>query len=253
VYAGGTPLSVRVSRLPEPSAWPSDTRAAVAAGVTPAADGGLLQVVRWEDDGGYAVVHPALAWPTGTDPYEGLDDRHRRRWQTFDAAEARTDRESAILSASLVEPGDHILLHVQDKPRVIEVARVQPVPEDPAAREIVFKGRQRPMPATDRLLIPVRIPRLHPTLAAAIAAITSPPAAGAAAPAPPPRRHRPRHDDVADVHRYTQMVHGQRARLEGAVKSGDRDQVVAACRDAVIRWNEPGTSGRRTPTGGKTP
>ena len=245
VYANETPLTVRVTRPPEPPAWPSDTRAAIAAGVIPAAEGGLLQVVRWEDGGGYAVVHPALAWPPGTDPYEGLDEQHRRRWLRFDADEARLDRrneEFATLPASLVEPGDHIQLQVQDKQQVLEVDRLQPGQGDVPGQEIIFKGRHRPLRgATDGLLIPVQIPHLHPTLAAAIAAITGSSAAGAAAaPAAPPHQHLPRHDRVADVHRYTQMVRGQRVTLERAVGSGDRDQVVAACRDAVIRWNELG-------------
>ena len=243
MYADGTPLTVRVTRPPEPPAWPSGTRAAVAVGVSPAPGGGLLQVVCWED-GGYAVVHPAVAWPTRTDPYEGLDDQHRRRWLRFDADEARLDRrneEFATLPASLVEPGDHIQLHVHDKPQVLEVDRLQDGDGDVPGQEIVFKGRHRPLRgATQGLLIPVRIPRLHPTLAAAIAAITGPPTAGTAAPAPPPHKHLPRHDRVADPHRYTQMIRGQRARLERAVSSGDRNQVVAACRDAVISWNQPG-------------
>src|SRR5262249_4155482 len=70
---------------------------------------------------------------------------------------------------------------------------------------------------------------------------TGPPAAGAAAaPAPPPHTHLLRHDKVADVPRYIQLIRGQRARLETVVNGGDRDQVVAACRAAVISWNQLG-------------
>ena len=234
VYAGGTRLTVRVPRSPDPPALLSGTRAAVAAGVSRAADGGLMQVVRWEDGGGYAVAHPAVTWPAGTDPYQGLDERRRRRWEAFDAAEASPyykDGDPANLPSSLTEPGDHVILYVRGQPRVAEVDRLQPVTGDPGHREIVFKGRQSPLEESDGLIIPVQIPRIHPALAAAITAITRPPAPGAAA---APDRGRP-----ADLHRYTRLIHSQRERLQAAVAAGDRNQVVTACRDAVIAWNRP--------------
>jgi hypothetical protein len=95
-----------------------------------------MQVIHWEDGGGYAAVHPALAWPTGTDPYHGLDDERRWRWRRFDAAEASlsANEEFAILPASLVEPGDHVLLHVGGNRRVVEVNRLQSVPGDEPGR-----------------------------------------------------------------------------------------------------------------------
>ena len=241
VYADGTRLTVRVPRSPDPPALLSGTRAAVAAGVSPAADGGLMQVVRWEDGGGYAVAHPAVTWPAGTDPYQGLDERRRRRWQSFDAAEAsphHKDGDPANLPSSLTEPGDHVILYVQTKPRIAEVDRLQPVAGESGRREIVFKGRQRPLEASDGLIIPVQIPRLHPTLAAAITAITRPPAP-ATAPAPA-GQHAGRRARPTDVHRYTRLIHSQREKLQASIASGDRDQVVAACRDAVIAWNRPG-------------
>ena len=234
VYADRTPLTVRVPRPPDPPAWLNATRAAVAAGVSPAADGGLLQVVRWED-GGYDVVHPARTWPTGTDPYQGLDDRRRRRWQALDAAEAspyHKDGDPANLPGSLTEPGDHVILHVHGQRQVAEVDRLQPVTGAPGRREIVFKGRQSPLDASEGLIIAVQIPRIHPSLGAAITAITRPPAAL--------RQHPGRQAKPADVHRYTRLIHTQREKLQAAVASGDRDQVIAACREAVIEWNRPG-------------
>lgn len=59
-------------------------------------------------------------------------------------------------------------------------------------------------------------------------------------------RARQRSDRLAaatprvDYQALNRMVRRQRAALTRAVKSGDRDRVVIACRDAVREWNQPG-------------
>ena len=255
VYADGTPLTVRVPVYPEPPARPGGTRAAVAAGVTAADGGGMLQVIRWED-GGYQAVHPALTWPASTDPYPGLDARQRQRWLNFDAAEAfpaRGDSGYAFLPANLADPGDIVQL-TEGTTRDLEVDRLQPVAGDPGGHDIIFKKHRSPLRhAGPGLLVPVRIPGRHPTLAAAITAAaglaagpaaapvsagTTRPPAWTPAPSPGPARHRRPAPEV--VHDYNKLVRGQRARLDAAIGSGDPGQVLAACRDAVTAWNLPG-------------
>ena len=53
-------------------------------------------------------------------------------------------------------------------------------------------------------------------------------------------QHAGRQAAPADLHRYNRLIHSQRERLQAAVASGDRDQVIAACRDAVPAWNQRG-------------
>jgi thioesterase domain-containing protein len=45
-----------------------------------------------------------------------------------------------------------------------------------------------------------------------------------------------------DYDRMNKLIKKQRAALTRAVKSGDKDKVVLACRDAVHEWDKPGAA-----------
>ena len=96
-------------------------------------------MVSW-DDGGYDLVHPALAWPEGTDPYRGLDGRQQQRQRAFDFAEGISGSDTAplaFLPVTLIEPGDRIF--TGDGLR--EVSTVQPVAGGSSQYEVVLKGQ----------------------------------------------------------------------------------------------------------------
>ena len=192
LYADETPLTIRGQGEANDQALP-----ATAAGVIPApADSdygpGRLQVVRW-DDGRYQTVHPALASPRGTDPYDGLGDRDRARWAAFDLAEAWPTTTAGLLP-HLVDPGDVVEAERGPRSHTVDLREVRSVERGtgPYAGGLEFKIRRSKTTLyyPDNRLVPVRIPEAHPTLAAAIRAAlpagpgqpeTAPPAAGQAA------------------------------------------------------------------------
>ena len=192
LYADETPLTIRGQGEANDQALP-----ATAAGVIPApADSdygpGRLQVVRW-DDGRYETVHPALASPRGTDPYDGLGDRDRARWAAFDLAEAWPTTTAGLLP-HLVDPGDVVEAERGPRSHTVDLREVRSVERGtgPYAGGLEFKIRRSKTTLyyPDNRLVPVRIPEAHPTLAAAIRAAlpagpgqpeTAPPAAGQAA------------------------------------------------------------------------
>ena len=107
VYADGTPLTVYGQGEDG-----DQTRQATAAGAVSAPQDsgqgpGLLQVVRWDDTGEPAIIHPALTCPAGVALYDGLSDQDRARWAAFDAAEAWPN-SVAWIPARLVQRGDTI-------------------------------------------------------------------------------------------------------------------------------------------------
>jgi N12 class adenine-specific DNA methylase/superfamily I DNA/RNA helicase len=172
LYADGTPLTIRGQGEDSDQALP-----ATAAGVIPApADSdygpGRLQVVRW-DDGRYETVHPALASPRGTDPYDGLGDRDRARWAAFDLAEAWPTTTAGLLP-HLVDPGDVVEVERGPRSHTVDLREVRSVERGtgPYAGGLEFKIRRSKTTLyyPDNRLVPVRIPDAHPALAAAIRA-----------------------------------------------------------------------------------
>ena len=172
LYPDGTLLTIRGQGQDNGQALP-----ATAAGVIPAPVGsgygpGRLQVVRW-DDGRYETVHPALASPRGTDPYDGLGDRDRARWQAFDYAEAWPTTTAGLLP-HLVDPGD--VVEVQRGPRshTVDLREVRSVERGTGryAGGLEFKIRRSKTTLfyPGNRLVPVCIPDAHPTLAGAIRA-----------------------------------------------------------------------------------
>ena len=192
LYADETPLTIRGQGEANDQALP-----ATAVGVIPApADSdygpGRLQVVRW-DDGRYETVHPALASPCGTDPYDGLGDRDRARWAAFDLAEAWPTTTAGLLP-HLVDPGNVVEVERGPRSHTVDLREVRSVERGtgPYAGGLEFKIRRSKTTLyyPGNRLVPVRIPEAHPTLAAAIRAAlpagpgqpeTAPPAAGQAA------------------------------------------------------------------------
>ena len=192
LYPDGTLLTIRGQGEDNDQALP-----ATAAGVIPARAGsdygpGRLQVVRW-DDGRYETVHPALASPRGTNPYDGLGDRDRARWQAFDYAEAWPTTTAGLLP-HLVDPSD--VVEVQRGPRshTVDLREVRSVERGTGryADGLEFKIRRSKTTLfyPGNRLVPVCIPDAHPTLAGAIRAAlparpgqpeTASPAAGQAA------------------------------------------------------------------------
>ena len=196
LYADGTPLTIRGQGEANGQALP-----ATAAGVIPApADSdygpGRLQVIRW-DDGRYETVHPALASPRGTDPYDGLGDRDRARWEAFDLAEAWPTTTAGLLP-HLVDPGDVVEVGRGPRSHTVDLREVRSVERGTGsyAGGLEFKIRRSKTTLyyPGNRLVPVRIPDAHPTLEAAIRAAlpagpgqpetTSPAAGQAAADAP---------------------------------------------------------------------
>ena len=172
LYPDGTPLIIRGQGENGDQALP-----ATAAGAVPAPAGsdygtGRLQVVRW-DDGRYGTVHPALASPAGTDPYSGLGDRDRARWQAFDHAEAWPTTTAGLLP-HLVDPGDVVEVERGPRSHTVDLREVRSVERGtgPYAGGLEFKIRRSKSTLfyPGNRLVPVRIPDAHPTLAAAIRA-----------------------------------------------------------------------------------
>ena len=148
-------------------------RAATAAGAVPCpggsdyGPGARLQVVRWDDTGTYGIVHPALACPAAIDPYAGLSDTGRQRWQALDAGEA-LGSSPAWIPAHLVVPGD--ILHVERGPRSLtyDIREAGIVTAVAGGTNITFKDARKLYfyPAGHRA--GVFIPDDHPTLSRVI-------------------------------------------------------------------------------------
>ncbi|MEU6070597.1 hypothetical protein ABZ864_40700 [Streptomyces sp. NPDC047082] len=105
-----------------------EPRPAVAVGAAPAPRGaGMWQVVRF-GDGTHQVVHPALLYPFGQNPYPLPDDlplhpdSWANRWRAFDRAEA-DGNNTASLGAFYVLPGD--VVHVPERRGPRTVTEVQ--------------------------------------------------------------------------------------------------------------------------------
>jgi hypothetical protein len=236
----------------------------------PADDGGAPR---------YSIVHPALTSRLTADPYQGLDPRQQERWHIFDQA-AAAGSATAVLPARLLEPGDAVETDQPDgyRAEVVTVQSVTSLPggntkvEGPGTRGTVTLHQPPGEPFVTR--IPASRPSaVRPDATASghaeepdsqapagadaaaaapalDAARASPGPAGAQPPAgspptgtaaPAPSRHQAgHHGKPADIHRYNQLIRSQRARLDAAIASGDRDQVIAACREAVPTWNLPG-------------
>jgi N12 class adenine-specific DNA methylase len=173
LYPDGTALTV--SGLGEDGGeWRRGTAAGSIAATEPEHGRGRLQVVRW-DDGSYHIVHPALACATGIDPYRGLGDRDRARWQAFDRGEAEGN-PVASMAAGLVDAGDTLQVErgprspVMDQRGVLSVREVTdgPVP----GVEFAANGGSGVLRYPAAYLVGVYLHSAHPTLAATIAAVT---------------------------------------------------------------------------------
>ncbi|MDQ2874592.1 MAG: AAA family ATPase, partial [Actinomycetota bacterium] len=147
---------------------------------------GRLQVVQW-DAGGYGIVHPALACRRGTDPYSGLSDRDRARWEAFDLAEA-SPAIVAGLPPHLVDPGDILQVERGPRSRVMDLREVRSIQPGTGGLEFTVKGRRSPLHYPDRSTIAVAIPAQHPAPTAVIAytRTAGPGQEETAAPAPRP-------------------------------------------------------------------
>lgn len=152
---------------------------AVAAGskVTSASGGyggGHLQVVQWED-GSHGVVHPARTCPRNVDPYAGLSDRDRARWETFDRYESYGE-SIAYLPARLIRVGDALQLkrgtpnHPADLTNIWAVVSNHSDPD--ASIHLTVPGHKQGLQVPPDRQMAVGVPEVHPTLDASITAIT---------------------------------------------------------------------------------
>jgi len=172
LYADGTPLTIRGQGDDNDQALPATAVGTVSAPADSEYGPGRLQVIRW-NDGRHGVVHPALASPRHIDPYTGLSDRDRARWEAFDLAEA-WPTPVAGLRPHLIDIGD--VLQVERGPRshTTDMREVQSVHPGTGALadglEFKVTGlRSRLFYPPDRL-VPVFIPDEHPSLPAALQA-----------------------------------------------------------------------------------
>jgi N12 class adenine-specific DNA methylase len=173
LYADGTPLTIRGQGEDG-----DQVLQVTAAGAAPAGSDhapGRLQVVQY-DGGRYGIVHPALACHRDIDPYTGLSDRDRDRWEAFDLAES-WPTNVAGLPPRLVNVGDVLQVERRPQSRVMDLCEVQSIQpgQGPYAGglEIKVKGRKSPLSYPDRSTVAVGIPAQHPSLAAVIRAATT--------------------------------------------------------------------------------
>ncbi|MGH3283494.1 MAG: hypothetical protein ACRDPD_02215, partial [Streptosporangiaceae bacterium] len=179
-----------------------------AAGIVPARGDqapGDLQVVRWAD-GSHAVLHPALIAPAGLDPYAGLSEGDRRRWELLDYYEADTGTV-AYLPATLIIPGDILQIERGGQSRIMDLREViataphdQPRIVAVTIRTGVKKAGIVTYPEASRAA--VMIPADHPALAAALnaaRAMLAPPAAARPAAAGGQAAHTLAPDGAADL------------------------------------------------------
>jgi hypothetical protein len=179
LYPDGTPVDVR-------PIGSSRTIPAVAAGAVPA-DGdlapGWLQVIDL-GNGDLQKVHPALITPRGVRPLDWLPIRQIRRFGEFDSAEA-TGRDSAMLPATLIDPGDHIRTAAGEVREVVAQTDLGPesvkiATNGPGGPD---SGQQYTRWATVEVIIPARHPAQDSPAAGQLFADTPPPGrrAGASA------------------------------------------------------------------------
>ena len=148
---------------------------AVGAVAAPADSGqgpGLLQVVRWDETGEHAIIHPAFTCPVGVDRYGGLSDQDRARWAAFDAAEAWPN-SVAWIPARLVERGDTIQDERGPRSRKFDMRDIEAAGPRDEGIEVKVSGVRKPRQYPADHLIGVFIPQDHPTLARVIAAATA--------------------------------------------------------------------------------
>jgi hypothetical protein len=102
LYADGTPVT-----CVRPAAAGGGSWQGTAEGITRAPGGtaGWLQVVRGPD--GRTAVHPALVFPSGTRPHQGISPQDAERLRRFDDAEA-AGMDRAALPARMVQAGDKV-------------------------------------------------------------------------------------------------------------------------------------------------
>ena len=156
LYADGTPLAVRAQDEDG-----DEVRHATAAGTVPSPPGsehepGRLQVVHW-DDGGYEIVHPALACHRDIDPYSGLGDHNQARWEAFDLAEAWPTTVAA-LPPQLVDVGDVLQVERGPRSRVMDLREVRSIQPGSGrnAGGLEFKVKGRRSRCTSRIAAPCR-------------------------------------------------------------------------------------------------
>jgi N12 class adenine-specific DNA methylase len=220
LYADGTPLTIRGQGEDG-----NQTLPATAAGTVPAPPGsdygpGRLQVVRW-DDGQYGEVHPALASPAGTDPYSGLSDRDRARWEAFDYAEA-LPTTTASLPPHLVDPGDVVEVERGPRSHTVDLREIRSAERGTGRYAGGFEFKIRRSKTTlyypGNRLVPVRIPDAHPTLAAAIRAALT------AGPRQPETASPAASEAAADVPDATAPAAAAAGSLAGAPGPAEADQ-----------------------------
>lgn len=173
LYADGTPLTVRRT-----GAFGDVMVNATAAGSKATAangsyGGGHVQVVRYED-GSYGTPHPARVYPCDTDPYIGLSDEDRARWEIFDRSETN-EGAVAYLPANLIRVGDMLQVERGTRKRPADMRAVWGV-SNPAyadgAINLTLPGMKSGLRVPAGHFMGVAIPEDHPTLSAAISAIT---------------------------------------------------------------------------------
>ena len=183
LHPDGTPLTIRNQGEDADRTWRG-----TAAGAAPATEDhapGRLQVVRWAS-GRCSLIHPALVSPQGADPYAGLSERDRARWERFDYFEF-WHGTVAYLPCHLIEPGDVVQLERGPRSRTMdarEVTTAKPVLGRKSV-SLTFRNDDGPpiraaYPSSSPL--PVLIPGGHPALTRA--ASTSTAAADPGHPAP---------------------------------------------------------------------
>jgi hypothetical protein len=249
LYPNGTPLAVRNQGEDVDQTWHG-----TAAGAAPAAGDhapGRLQVVRW-GSGETAAVHPALISPDGIEPYAGLSDRQRERWERFDYFEY-WHGSVAYLPAHLLNRGDMVQFEQGRRSRVTYTREVLDVNSIPGSRRlrVTFSNAGGPIVAGHNrdTMLAVVIPAQHPTLSAEPVASTPE--------GPPPEAAPPRAVQILALARdlgarrtaatrpidYAEMrrLHPQqKAALTRAKRSGDLGKVVLAVAQAVQQWEQVG-------------
>lgn len=151
---------------------------AVAAGSKAMSDsgdfrGGHFQVVQWHD-GSYGLAHPARVRFRGVDPYAGLDGEDRARWDRFDRYESYGE-SIAYLPAHLVQAGDSLQLKRGTRGRPAELAPVWSASGNSGpdgSIHFTLPGHKQGLTVPSDRQVGVQIPGDHPTLHAAITAVT---------------------------------------------------------------------------------
>ena len=135
------------------------------------------------------MIHPALVSPQGADPYAGLNERDRARWERFDYFEF-WHGTVAYLPCHLIEPGDVVQLERGPRSRTMdarEVTTAKPVLGRKSV-SLTFRNNDSPpiraaYPSSSPL--PVLIPGGHPALTSAASTSTATADPGHPAPGQP--------------------------------------------------------------------